>query len=252
MRLEAKVALEWSSVGISYRYVAWLHWDEFFVGFKIVVFGQDFGTDKLFLENLDEVEQILGIRVANVIYGVWWNREAVFPVFFLWGFGYDAHDTLDDVADVGEVALAIAIVEDFDSFALDKFVGKTEVGHIWAAGRAVDCKEAEAGSWNVVELAIAVRKEFIALLGGSVEADGIVYFVVGTKWDFSIAAIDGAGRGIDEMLDGIIAASLEDVIKTNDVGFDISIRMIDAIAHAGLGGKVNDDIEVVFFEQFIN
>lgn len=41
MRLEAEVAFEWGGVGVSYRYVARLHWDEFFVGFKVVIFWKD-------------------------------------------------------------------------------------------------------------------------------------------------------------------------------------------------------------------
>ena len=36
--LKAKVALEWSGVGIGHWYIARLHRNEFFVGFKVVVF----------------------------------------------------------------------------------------------------------------------------------------------------------------------------------------------------------------------
>ena len=43
-------------------------------------------------------------------------------------------------------------------------------------------------------------KEFVALLGGSVEADGIIYLVVCGERYLLVAAIDRARRGIDKML----------------------------------------------------
>ena len=49
-----------------------------------------------------------------------------------------------------------------------------------------------------------------------------------------------------------MAASLKNVIEADDVGFDISIRMVNAIADASLGGEINDDVWFVLFEDFID
>ena len=49
-----------------------------------------------------------------------------------------------------------------------------------------------------------------------------------------------------------MAACFQDVVKANKVGFDIYIGMIDGIANACLGGKVNNDSGVLFLKYFIS
>ena len=44
------------------------------------------------------------------------------------------------------------------------------------------------------------------------------------------------------MLNWIIAASFEDVIETDNIGFNVGIWMVDAVADAGLSGKVYDNV----------
>ena len=54
------------------------------------------------------------------------------------------------------------------------------------------------------------------------------------------------------MIHRIVAAGLQDVIKPNEIGFYINIRMVDRIPHARLGSEVYDHIKVVFCKPFIN
>ena len=104
---------------------------------------------------------------------------------------HDANHSLHDVVDIGEVALAVAIVENLDGLAFHQFVGEAEVCHIGTAGRAIDGKEAEAGRGDVVELAISMGHQLVALLRGGVEAHGIVHLVVCRIGHLLVAAIDG-------------------------------------------------------------
>ena len=232
--------LKRSGVGIGYGDIAGLHGNEGFVGFEIVVAGEDASADEFFLEDGDEVEEVLGVVIADVVDFIGWDGETVGTSLFLGGVLHNADDAFYDVVDIGEVALTVAIVEDFDGFAFHQFVGEAEIGHIGAASGAIDGEEAEASGGDIIEFAIGMGHEFVALLRGSIKGDGVVYFIVGAIGHFLIAAIDATGGGIDEVLHFVVAASLEDVVEADDVALDIGIGVGDAIADTGLGGEVDD------------
>ena len=160
------------------------------MGLKIVVLGQDAGTDKFFLKNGYEVEEVFGRVVTDVIYLVWWDGQSVLAVPLLRGVLHDAHHSLHDVVDIGEVALAVAIIENLDCLAFHQLVGEAEVSHVGTTCRAIDGKEAEAGRGDVVELAIGMGHQLVALLRDGVEAHGVVHLVVCRIGHFLVAAID--------------------------------------------------------------
>ena len=114
------------------------------MGLKVVVLGQYSCTYKLFLENRDEVEEILGGVIADIIHLIGRNGKTVFSVLFLWSMLHNTHNTFYNVINKSEVALAVAVVENLDGLALDQFVGETKVGHVRTTCRAIDGKEAEA------------------------------------------------------------------------------------------------------------
>ena len=221
------------------------------MSFKIVVLWQNAGADKFFLEDLDEVEEVFWVGIADVVDFVGRERETVFADLFLGGFGHDTDDALDDVVDVGEVAFTVAIVEDFDGFAFDELVGEAEVSHVGTTGGTVDGEEAETGGGDVVEFGVGVGEEFVGFFGSGVERDGVIDLIVGTERDFFVAAIDGAAGGVDKMFDGVAAAGFEDVVETDEVGFDVGVGVVDAVADAGLGGEVDDEVWLFGFEKLV-
>ena len=54
------------------------------------------------------------------------------------------------------------------------------------------------------------------------------------------------------MLNGVVAAGLEDVVEANEVALDVGIGVGDAIADARLGSEVYHDVELVLIEEFVN
>lgn len=111
---------------------------------KVVVFGQHPSAHQFFLENRDEVEEILGGIVTDIIYLVGRNGKTVLAVLLLGGMLHNADHSFHNVIDIGEVALAIAVIEDLDGLAFDQFVSKTKVGHVGTTCRTIDSEEAEA------------------------------------------------------------------------------------------------------------
>ena len=224
--------------------------------FEVVIGGEHFRADEFFLEDGHEVEQVFGVVVSDVVDLVGRERQSVFAVLLFGGMLHHAHNAFDDVIDVGEVALAFAVVENLDGLAGFKLVGEAEVSHVRAAGGAVDGKEAQSRAWDVVELAVGMRHEFVTLLGGGIQRYGVVHFIVGGVGNFLVTAVHAGGTCVDEVFEFAIACSLaacfEDVVEPDEIALDVSVGVCDGIAYAGLGGEVHDDGKVVLFEQAVD
>ena len=160
------------------------------MGIKVIVLGQHAGTHQLFLQDGHEVEEIFGRVVADVVHLVRGDGESILTVLLLGGVLHDAHHSLHDVVDIGEVALAVAIIENLDGLAFHQLIGETEVCHIGTTCRAINCKEAEACRRNIIEFTIGMGHQLVALLRGGVEAHGVVYLVVCRIGHFLVATID--------------------------------------------------------------
>lgn len=53
------------------------------------------------------------------------------------------------------------------------------------------------------------------------------------------------------MLDFVVTAGLQDIVETDKVALDISIGIGDAVADSCLSGKVHDNGNLVFREDFL-
>lgn len=114
------------------------------MGLEVVVGRQHALLHQHALKRVDEVEQVLGVRVADVVDAVSGEWQAVLAHLHLRGGVHDAPDALDDIVDVGEVAAAVAHVEDLDGVAAAKLLGEAEVGHVGPAHGTVHGEEAQA------------------------------------------------------------------------------------------------------------
>ena len=115
--LVAQVALERRGVGVRDGHVAGLHRHELLVGLEVVVRRQYALLNQHALQRVDEVEQVLGMGVADVVDAVRGERQPVLAHLDLGGGVHDAPYALDDVVNIGEVASTVAHVEDLDDVA---------------------------------------------------------------------------------------------------------------------------------------
>ena len=113
------------------------------MGLKIVVFGLHACAHQFFLENGDEVEEIFGGVVTNVIHLIGRNGKTVLAILLLGCMLHNADYSFHNVIDKSKIAHAVTVVEDFDGLALDQFVGETKVGHVRTACWTIDGKEAK-------------------------------------------------------------------------------------------------------------
>lgn len=187
--LEAKVPFQRAGIRIGNRHVAWLHGHQLLVRLEVVVLRQYARADQLLLQDVHKIQQVLRAVVADVVDRVGRHRQAVLAYRFFRRVPHHPHHAFHDVVHIGEVALAVAIVEDLDLLSLYQLVGEAEVGHVRTASGAVDREKAQARGRDVVQLGIRVGQQFVRLLGSRVKADGVVHLVVRGVRHLFVAAV---------------------------------------------------------------
>ena len=236
------------------------------MGIEIVVLGEHASSDEFLLEDIDKVQQVLGLAAADVVDGIRRDGKPVLAGLLFRGFAHDPDDAFHDVIDIGEITSAVAVVVDLDGLAFQQFVRESEIGHVRTPGRTVDGEEAEARGRDVVKLGIAVGEELVALLGGRVQAHGVVHPVVRAEGHLLVSAVHAAGAGVDQVLDPAVSGSpgrsgdavirvparLQDVVEPDHIALDVRIRVLDAVPDPRLRREVHDDIEPVLRKESVD
>lgn len=222
------------------------------MGLEVIISGQHALLNQHALQRVDEVQQVLGMGVADVVDAVRGERQAVLAHLHLGRGVHDATHALDDVVDVGEVAAAVSHVEDLDGVAAAQLLGEVEVGHVGPAHGAVHREEAQAGRRDGIELGVGGGHELVGLLGGGIKRHRGVDAVLLGERNLLVAAVDRAGAGVDQVLHRMVAACLEDVEEADEVALEVDARVLDGVADARLGGEVHHDVEAVLGEQALD
>lgn len=214
---------------------------------EVVVLRKHSGPDKLLLKHGHEVQQALGGAVADVVDHIRRYRKSVLPGASLRRVAHDPDHALHDVVDVCEVPEAVTVVEYPDALSPDQPVCEAVVRHVGPAAGSVDGEEAQSRGGNVVELAVGMRQQLVALLGGGVEAYGVVHHVVGGVRYLPICPVDAGGRGVDQVPDSgassvvTVLARLQNVVEADDVALYVRVRIGDAVPDPCLGSQVDHD-----------
>lgn len=110
-------------------------------------------------------------------------------------FGKFVHhpvNPFDDIVDEGEVPLHFTVVEDVDRLPLKNRLGEEEQRHVRSSPRAVDGEEPEPGGGQAVEVGVSMGHQFVRLLRGGVEGDGMIDVVVDGEGHLRVCSVDGA------------------------------------------------------------
>lgn len=97
-----------------------------------------------------------------------------------------------------------------------------------------------------------MRHQLVGLLGSSIQRNRVIHLVIGRVGHLLVAAVDGAGRCIHQMLHGIVAAGFQNVIEANHVALDVGIRVGDGIANTSLSAQIDHNIRVMLLKNAID
>lgn len=89
-----------------------------------------------------------------------------------------------------------------------------------------------------VEVSVVVGYQLIGLLGGGIQSYRVVHRLVLGKREISVVAIHRAVGGIDQMLDIVVAATLEHMAETHQIRLDVGGRVLDRVMHLSLGSQM--------------
>ena len=155
------------------------------------------------------------------------------------------NDRRHDVVDIGEVAFHAAVVEHLDRPAGEDRLGEQIGGHVRAAPGSIHGKEAQPGTGQAVEPAIALGDQLAGALGRGIERDRMIGAVLDGERLLRVGAIDRGRTGVDEAFQRRQPPRrFEQHDLALDVRLDIGERLGQRIAHPGLGGEVDDPVDV--------
>ena len=204
------------------------------------------------MQDIHKVQQVLWLTTTYIIYSIWWNGQPILTVFTLRSTLHHAHYSFYDIINIGKVTATVAIVENLNGLPFQQFIGETEVRHIRTTGRTINSEEAQTRSRDVIQLAVAMCKKFVALLRGSIQADRIVHAVVCREWHLLVATINATRRSIDQVCDGIVATSFQNIVEAYHITHNVSIRILYRIAHARLSSQIHYHVKLILSKQLVN
>ena len=82
---------------------------------------------------------------------------------------------------------------------------------------SVDGEEAQARRRDAEQVAVRVRHQLVRLLARCVQAHRVIDVVGLLERQARVAAVDARAAGIDQVLDRVVAAGLEDVEEAGDI-----------------------------------
>ena len=162
-----------------------------------------------------------------------------------------ANRTLGNVVDVGKVANHVAVVKNFDGFALADGVCEEHRRHVGPSPRAINREKSQARGRKTVEFAVGVRHQFVAHFRRGVKAHGLHGFVVLAVGNLRVHTVNRTRRGVNQMLDTIVPTCFEHVQEAHNVTLQIGVRVRDAVAHTGLRRHIHDFLELLAFHQAV-
>jgi len=98
-------------------------------------------------------------------------------------------------------------------------------------------------------MTVGMRHELVALFGGSIQADGVIYVIARAERHLGVVAVNAGGAGINQMPDIMVSAGFENVDKPHDVAVDIGVRIFQTVTYTGLCSQVAYVVEFSPFEK---
>lgn len=189
------------------------------------------GIDK----GLVDIIEILTTAISDIegLAGSLMRSQASFQIGF------------DNILDIGEVAALLAVTVDSRALViqehLDELGDDGGIGAMRVLPPAEDIEVSQAVSIEAIMHRVHLCPLLVAALGKSVRAEEISFnaFFLGKM---RLVAIDRAGRGINELLDAVLASSLQHIQRTLDIILAVEQWHLDGARNTAPGCLIEDII----------
>ena len=121
---------------------------------EIVIGGEHALLNQHTLQRINEDQQVLGIRIADVIHAMSGHWQTINTDLDLRSAVHDPAHALHNIVHVRKVALTIAHVENLNRIATTQLLGEAEVCHVGPSHGPIHRKEAQARGWDGVKLGV--------------------------------------------------------------------------------------------------
>ena len=187
-RLKVYPSLKSIRIGRSFNNITGLH------GLKML----DCFTTQRLLHQLNEVQQLRGLAVTDVKHTMWSRRSGWIRLKRIkvrinsrW-FIATAHHTFNDVIDISEIAVHLAMVEHLDRLTSQDCPSKQHRSHVGSATGAIHREKPQTGRWQSIKVAVSVSHQLIGLLAGGIKAHRVINWLAFMKWQIAVASVNRA------------------------------------------------------------
>jgi hypothetical protein len=101
-------------------------------------------------------------------------------------------------------------------------------------------------------MAVGMSHQLIRFFTRRIKTQWMIHVVVNREWHRGICAIYAGATCVYQVLYFLVAATLQDMRKSNDVAIDVGKRVINRVANTSLSGKINYSLRLSDLEAMPN
>ncbi len=94
-----------------------------------------------------------------------------------------------------------------------------------------------------------MRHHFVGLLGGGVQAHGMINPFVRVERHLCVHAIHGAAGSIYQMLHLVVSAPFQNIQKSDNIGINVGLGIFNGITNASLSSQIDNMSELLRLEE---
>ncbi|MNH13311.1 hypothetical protein D3C79_728790 [compost metagenome] len=98
-------------------------------------------------------------------------------------------------------------------------------------------------------MAVTFSQQFIGALAGGVQRNGMIDRVLDTERHLAVGAVHRTARGVDQVVGAMVPTGFQHIEETHQVRLPVDIRVVQRVAHPGLGRQVHHLGKSVLLKQ---
>ena len=165
-------------------------------------------------------------------------------------FSLPGQTPFDDIVDVGKIASSFFhgwtrrwVCRFKDGF------GKEEQGHVRSPPGSVYREKPQSGAGQIEQMAVCVGHQFVWFFWRRIQGHRVVHVVMNGKRHVGVGTVDRTGGSKYEVFNFMIPAAFQNIDESDQVRFNIGLRIGQWVSHPRLSGQIDNHIHTVFLEN---